>query len=362
MAPLTRRTFGLTLAAAPILTESALAQLSMLGDDVPPDAVLINANENPIGPCPEALEAIHAVVKNGGRYMFNETSRLAETLAEIEGVSADSAQAFAGSSDPLFRTVYAYTSAARPFVMADPGFEAGSSAASAAGAETISVALTKTYAHDVRSMLKAAPHAGVIYICNPNNPTGTLTSRADIDWLAANKPAGCILLIDEAYIHFSKSAVPCIDLVKTGQDVVVLRTFSKLYGMAGIRAGAAFAPAGILRKLSGYGTGMMPVAGMVGARVSLGVKNLVAERRKMMAGIRDDVFRFLDRKGLSYVPSESNKFMLDAGRPGREITAALRREKIYVGRSWPSWPNYIRVSIGTSEEMAKFKAALVKVL
>jgi histidinol-phosphate aminotransferase len=362
MARLSRRNFGLTLAAAPLLTESALAQLSMLGTSIPPDAVLINANENPLGPCPEALEAIQKAVRDGGRYMFQEASRLADALAESEDVSPDYVRPFAGSSDPLYRTVYAYTSPERPFVTADPGYEAGGSAAAAAGARTVFVPLTTAWAHDVRAMAKAGPDAGVIYICNPNNPTGTLTPKADIEWLAANKPDGCIILIDEAYIHLSRSAVPSIDLVKSGKDVVVLRTFSKLYGMAGIRAGAAFARPDILNKLARYGTGMMPVAGMIGARVSLGVRNLVAERRKIIGDVRDGVFAFLDERGVGYVPSESNKFMLDVKRPGREVAQALAREKVFVGRSWPSMPNHIRVSIGTSGDMEKFKAALVKVL
>jgi histidinol-phosphate/aromatic aminotransferase/cobyric acid decarboxylase-like protein len=362
MARLSRRTFGLTLAAGPLLTESALAQLSMIGTRIPSDAVLINANENPLGPCAEALEAIQKVVRDGGRYMFHEAVRLSEALAENGGVIPGYVRAFAGSSDPLYRPVFAYTSADRPFVTADPGYEAGRSAASAAGARTVSVPLTATWAHDVRAMAKAGPNAGVIYICNPNNPTGTLTPKPDIEWLVANKPAGCIVLIDEAYIHLSKSAVPCIDLVKAGKDVVVLRTFSKLYGMAGIRAGGAFARPDILNRLSRYGIGMMPVAGMVGARVSLGVRNLVSERRKIIGDIRDGVFAFLDKRGLAYIPSESNKFMLDVKRPGNEVAQELVREKVFVGRSWPSLPNHIRVSIGTADDMEKFKAALVKVL
>lgn len=359
---LTRRAFGLSLAAGPLLTEPALAQLSMLGGEPPPDAVLINANENPLGPCPEALEAMQKVLRDGGRYKYRETYRLAETMAEVLGVSDDSVRAFAGSSDPLYRVVYAYTSSSRPFVAADPSYEAGRGAAAAAGARTVNVPLTSTYAHDVRAMVKAAPNGGVFYICNPNNPTGTLTPRADIDWLVNNKPEGSVVLIDEAYIHFSASAVPCIDLVKAGKDVVVLRTFSKIYGMAGIRAGAAVARPDILNNIARYGIGIMPVAGMVGARVALGVQGLVGERRKIVADIRNDVFAFLRKKGVTHVPSESNKFMLDAKRPGREVAQALAAEKVFVGRSWPAWPNHIRVSIGTREDMEKFKAALAKVI
>jgi histidinol-phosphate aminotransferase len=359
---LTRRAFGLSLSAGPLLTEPVLAQLSMVGGDLPADAVLINANENPLGPCAEALEAMQQALRDGGRYRYREAFRFAEALAEREGLPVDSVRAFAGSSDPLYRTVYAYTSSTRPFVTADPGYEAGRGAAAVAGARSIGVPLTSNYAHDVRTMVKAAPNAGVFYVCNPNNPTGSVTPRADIEWLVDNKPAGSVVLIDEAYIHFSQSATPCVDLVRAGKDVVVLRTFSKIYGMAGLRAGAALARPDILGKLERYGTGIMPVTGMVGARASLGVKTLIAERRKLVADVRDDVTAFLRDRGLACVPSESNKFMVDVKRPGREVAQELASQKVFVGRSWPVWPNHIRVSVGTRDEMERFKRVIAKVV
>src|SRR5204863_6917711 len=132
------------------------------------------------------------------------------------------------------------------------------------GAKTFDVPLTKTYEHDVKAMMAAAPNAGVFYICNPNNPTGTLTSRADLEWLLANKPPGSILLLDEAYIHFA--GIPTAsDLVAADQDIIILRTFSKLYGMAGLRAGAALARPDLLARISHYSAGALPVTGMVGA-------------------------------------------------------------------------------------------------
>ncbi|MGC4048180.1 MAG: aminotransferase class I/II-fold pyridoxal phosphate-dependent enzyme, partial [Paludibaculum sp.] len=118
-------------------------------------------------------------------------------------------------------------------------------------------------AHDVKAMLAAGgSNAGVFYLCNPNNPTGTLTAREDIEYLVKNKPAGSIVMIDEAYIHFS-DAKPCTDMVAAGKDVIVLRTFSKIYGMAGLRAGAAFGRTDLLGKMMGFGTGYTPSTGMV---------------------------------------------------------------------------------------------------
>ena len=367
MGNLTRRGFGriTSLLAAgatlPFYNEAALAQLSMLGP-LPPDAVKINANENPMGPCKEAAEAIRAAVLDGGRYQYEETVKLSAALAEVEQVPVQSVVPYAGSSDPLHRAVLAFTSASKPLVIADPGYEAGPRAAAVSGAPVIKIPLTKDYRHDVEAMAAASPNAGLFYLCNPNNPTGTVTPKEDIEWLVANKPAGSIVLIDEAYIHLSHSAVRATYLVAQEKDVVILRTFSKLYGMAGIRAGAAIARPDLIERIKVYGIGPLPVAGMAGATASLRAANVVAERRKIIRDTREDVFTWLDRKNFAFVPSETNCFMIDTKRPGQEVIRALADEKVYIGRVWPVWPTYVRVTVGTREEMGKFKEAFGKVM
>jgi histidinol-phosphate aminotransferase len=247
--------------------------------------------------------------------------------------------------------------------MGDPGYEAGQRAAEFVGAKVHRVPLTKTFSHDVKAMVAADPNAGAIYICNPNNPTGTLTSRADIEWVLANKPAGSVLILDEAYIHLSKNAVPGSDLVAADKDVIILRTFSKLYGMAGLRAGAAIARPDLLKKMTGYGAGALPVTGMIGANTSLKVRNLVPERRKIIGDIREDTFAFLSKHNFTFVPSESNKFMVDVKRPGGEVVKEMaQKDHVYIGRVWPVWPTYVRVSVGTKEEMARFKTSFLRVM
>jgi histidinol-phosphate aminotransferase len=368
-----RRSFGRIAsvlaagAALPFYNESALAQLSMV-KNMPPDAVKINANENPMGPCPEAVDAIYNAVKNGGRYMYEDTYELAQTMASMEGVkfsygpNESEIEIYAGSSAPLHQSVVAFCSKDRPFVKADPGYEAGERAAKAVGADVVNVPLRKDkWDHDVRAMLAAAPNAGLFYICNPNNPTGTLTSRSDIEYLLANKPAGSVVLLDEAYTHISKNAVPCVDLVSKGKDVIVLRTFSKLYGMAGLRAGAAIARPDLLQKIHQWSAGMMPITGMVGATASLKAKNIVPERRKIMGDIREDTFSWLTAKNVEFIPSESNCFMMNVKRSGREFGVDMAQEKVYVGRPWPVWPNWVRVTVGSKDDMTKFKAAFTKV-
>ncbi len=353
------------VAGGALVNEFALAQQAerrMNRGPIPADAVRISSNENPLGPCPEALEAIYKVAKYGGRYSpFNEHGEFMKAVAETEGVKPAYIAPYAGSSDPLHRAVCAFTSPTRGFVMSDPGYEAGANTAEFIGAKVHRVPLRKDFSHDVQAMVKADPQAGVIYICNPNNPSGTMTSAKDIEWVIANKPKGSILLLDEAYVHFAtdETGVP---YVKNDQDVIILRTFSKAYGMAGIRAGIALGRPDLLEKLRPYGSGMLPITGLAAATASMRTKTLIAERRKINKDIRENVFEFLDSKKFSYVPSVSNKFMLQVNRPGMEVVQALAKENVYIGRVWKVWPTHVRVTVGTQPEMDKFKAALVKVM
>jgi histidinol-phosphate aminotransferase len=361
-----RRTFGriatiLTAGAAlPFYNEPAMAQLSRV--DAPPDAVMINSNENPLGPCKEAREAAHKMVDQGGRYLFGEAGKVLTILSEQEGLTPDHVNIYAGSSSPLHQAVIAFCSPTKPYVLADPGYEAGGVAAQFIGAPVIRVPLAKDYSHDVKAMAAASPTAGLIYVCNPNNPTGTMTRRSDLDWLLANKPKGSVVMIDEAYTHIAGGPF-CNDMVRADKDVVILRTFSKIYGMAGLRAGAAMARPDLLAKIRGWGhSGMMPITSMAAAAASLQSKTVVPERRKSIGEVRSDVLDFLDQHNFKCVPSVSNCFMVDTRRPSRDVITALAREKVIIGRPWPVWPTHVRVTVGLQEEMDKFKTAFLKVM
>jgi histidinol-phosphate/aromatic aminotransferase/cobyric acid decarboxylase-like protein len=293
--------------------------------------------------------------------MYGETDKVARLLAEQEGLKEEYVRIYPGSSAPLHQAVIAFTSPSRPFVVADPGYEAGARAAKFIGAKTVPVPLTKDYSHDVRAMA-AVPDAGLIYICNPNNPTGTMTSRADIEWLVANKPKGTVVMIDEAYTHIAPNGFFNSDMVAADKDVILLRTFSKIYGMAGLRAGAILARPDLIEKQGGFSAGMLPITGMAAASASLQVKELVPERRRIMGAVREDVFDYMEKNKFHYVPSVSNCFMVDVKRPGNDAVMAMRREKVYIGRVWQAWPTWVRVTIGTQDEMNKFKTAFSKVM
>ena len=222
--------------------------------------------------------------------------------------------------------------------------------------------LTKSYAHDVKAMVAADAGSGLIYVCNPNNPTGTLTSDADIDWLADNLPPDAVLLLDEAYTHISGARLRH-DLVAAGKNVIILRTFSKIYGMAGLRAGAALGRPELLDRIRPFSSGALPVTAMVAATASLKSRDLVRhaapDHRPTSARTRSS---FSTGTVSTTCPRQSNKFMVDVKRPGEEIILAMREHKVYIGRVWPSWPNHVRVTVGTAEDMDKFQRAFLKVM
>jgi histidinol-phosphate aminotransferase len=348
-------------AAAPA-TSAAPARPRRMRTAFPEGAVLINANENPLGPCKAACEAIASIAHKGGRYdVDGETEKLTQTFASQNGLKEEYISVYAGSSEPLHFTVLAFTSPTKGFVTADPSYEAGMYAAKVSGAKITKVALKADYAHDVKAMVAADPNAGVIYICNPNNPTGTLTTKEDIAYALANKPKGSIILVDEAYIHLSDSP-SVLDMVAADKDLIVLRTFSKVYGMAGIRCGFAIGRPDLLAKLQPYGQNAMPITGSAAANVSLLDTELVPQRKKIIGDIRNNTFEYLSANNYKFIPSQSNCFMIDTGRDGKQVIAAMQAKNVYIGRTWPIWPSYVRITVGSPDDMAKFKTAFKEVM
>jgi histidinol-phosphate aminotransferase len=363
-----RRSFLWTAAlaaATPMLTEATMAQAKLASQNgvLPADAVIINANENPLGPCKAACEAIAQIAPMGGRYdRLGEQDQFIATFAAQHGLKPENVAVYAGSSEPLYYTVMAFTSPTRGLVIADPSYEAPMGAALAVGAKIHKVALTDAVAHDVKAMIAADASPGVIYICNPNNPTGTITPREQILWALENKPAGSILLVDEAYIHLSDEQ-DVLDQVVAGKDLIVLRTFSKVYGMAGIRCGVALGRPDLLAKLQTYGQNSMPVTALAAARASIADPDLVPSRKKIIGDIRRDTIAWLKTSGYKVIGDpQSNCFMIDTGRAGHGVIAGMQSQKVYIGRIWPIWPNAVRITVGSADDMAKFKTAFKTVM
>ena len=361
-----RRTFlQLSAAATAAMAFRIATEASLAAEErnvFHPGAVVIDANENPLGPCDAARKAIVDMAPQGGRYSYWLKEEFVKTFTEMEGLKPEYLRVFPGSSEPLHFSVLAFTSPAKSYVTADPGYEAGMRAAKISGARVAKTLLTKSYSHDIKAMLAAAPDAGLFYVCTPNNPTGTMTPHSDIEQLVAAKPKGSVVLVDEAYIHFS-DGVSAIDLVKANQDVIVLRTFSKIYGMAGIRCGVAIGRPDLLTKLENFGGwSAMPITAVAAATASLKHEHLVSERKQLNAGIRQKTFDWLASQGYAYVPSQSNCFMLDTKRPAKEVIDAMAARNVYIGRPWPVWPTHVRITVGTQPEMEAFQQALQAVM
>ena len=364
-----RRAFLMTsavAAAVPILGEADFAQAKLASQRwgvLPPDAVIINANENPLGPCKAAIDAMAEIAPMGGRY---DRTGVQEAFLKIyaaqQGLKPENVAVYAGSGEPLHYTVLAFTSPTRGLVTADPSYEAPVVAAMVTKAPLHKVPLTASIGHDVKAMVAADPNAGVIYICNPNNPTGTITPREDILWALENKPAGSILLVDEAYIHLSNET-SVVDQIAAGKDLIVLRTFSKIYGMAGIRCGVAMGRPDLLDKLQAYYQNAMPVTALAAAKASISDPDLIPTRKKIIGDTRRETLAWLKANGYQVVGDpQSNCFMIQTDRDAHGIISAMQAEKVYIGRVWPIWPKAVRISVGTPDDMAKFRVAFKKVM
>ena len=366
-----RRTFfryaagASALAGLPLMTEPRLAFAARPHFADPNVGIHIDANENPMGPCDAARQAMDAIIPRGGRYLFNMEEELADIFAKQEGLNPESVIPFAGSTEPLHYTVLAFTSKDRPLVVADPGYEAPTWAAQITGAPVIKVPLADpkgTAAHDIKAMLAASSNPGVIYICNPNNPTGTCTPHAEIEKAVAGAPKDTVILIDEAYIHLCDEP-RSLHFVQEGKNVIVLRTFSKLYGMAGIRMGFAVGRPDLLEKMAQFsGQNSLPITAVVAAKASLLDADLVASRKKAIADTRMQTLAWLKSEGYATTPSESNCFMLNVRRPGKQVQAALAQKEMFVGRIWPAWPESLRITVGTPDEMTAFRKSFTEVM
>jgi histidinol-phosphate aminotransferase len=329
------------------------------------DTVVISSNENPLGPAQSALTAICSMGVQGGRYHWDEYTKTIDVFNDQFGLKKDYSALFPGSSGPLDLALMSNIGPDKPLVYGDPSYEQGPRAAETMKAPKYPVPLTATYAHDVKAMLKAHPSPGAYYIVNPNNPTGTITPKEDIVWLVNNKPAGSVVIIDEAYTHFSNNE-SCIDLVTQDKDVIVMRTFSKIYGMAGLRAGFVVARPDLIDRFNNVGGPSQSLASVsitsaAAARASLLDKDLVPLRKKINADVRTETVEFLSKRGYKVIPgSQGNMFMVDVKRPGKEFQSAMLKENVAIGRTWSAMPNYVRVTVGTKAEMARFQTAFVK--
>ncbi len=362
---LTRRTLGRLLGATAgaALLDSRLdgALSARAGTRTVTGPIRLSANENPYGPCARSLEALSASASSASRYPTLE-EELREALARHHGVRRDQIVLGCGSSDILRMADSAFVPAGRTIVAAEPTFEAVLNYAKVTRAEAVKIPLTSDFRHDLPKMTAACDaRTGMLYVCNPNNPTGTIVSADELRTAIGRVPPSCVVLVDEAYHHFVESPKygSALELSGAHDNVVVARTFSKIYGMAGMRLGYAVASTANAQLMQSHAAWdntnqaalAMGLAGLADAEV-------VPTQRKRLNDTRRWLCDELEKDGRRYIPSETNFVMIEMGGDMLPVAEALRARGIQVGRKFPSMPHWLRISIGRPEEMQAFVAAL----
>jgi len=357
---------GCFAAAAPAFTEFAMAQRALAGRGWTKDTIWLNANENPEGFPPPVLAAMNEALVTANRYHFPEFRDFYAALARSVEMEPEQVIVGGGSSEVLHFTVDAFTSPTRPLIVPDPTYEGPAEVATGLGARVVRVPLAAHYAADVKRLVEEAGKAGggLIYLCNPNNPTSAITTKKDLDWLVANLPPNTVLVVDEAYMHFVESPEfgSAMPYVRQGKDVIVARTFSKLYGMAGLRIGFACARPELIERLAPLRMGVVNIIGVRAVLAALAQTSLVDERRARMAKVRRDFCAWLRDKNLHYIEPHANFVMIDTGRDVRELGQVIMDNGIAVGRPFPPLDRMLRVSFGTAQEMARFREVFWQVL
>jgi histidinol-phosphate aminotransferase len=395
---ISRRRFAqwLGVGAASAVVSPSLARTNSLLHGLPlrPDSgaatvVRLSANENPYGPSPMALKAMTEAFSLSCRYPDEHADVLIDTLAKLNGIARDQILLGDGSGEILKLCAAAFTgplsisagrpvelaprsrgSAIRPFapgrgkmIVADPTFEAILNHARVNGADLIKVPLTASFAHDLTKMSSAA-NEGLIYICNPNNPTASITPKNEMRAFIDKTPRETMILVDEAYHHYADSAdyESVIPLVKDHSNLIVARTFSKIFGMAGLRLGYCVAQLQTIERLRPHQVwDSVNIMAIVAGTASLADGDQVTNGRKLNSETKRFVLGELEAMGFKSIPSEANFIMIDVKRPMRPLMEGLRQRGVQVGRVFPALPNHMRVTIGRRPEMETFLSSFKQV-
>lgn len=345
--------------------QERLEPVKLLPKD-PADLILLNSNENPYGPFPAAMEALVEARGAAMRYPDYWGDAIQEKIAAYHGVDSESVVVTCGSTEVLKLAAQAFLSPSRRLVMAEPTFEAITFYGKQTGAEIVKVPVTADYQHDLDAMARASQERpGLIYLCNPNNPTATLTAKAAVQEFLTRVPRESVVLVDEAYFHYVEdpSYGTMLDAVAAGSNVVVARTFSKVYGMAGLRLGYAIARKELMVQMRPHC--VWDATNVMACQAALASFGDTAEEKRQRtlnnqtrAWLADE----MKKRGHGCIPSHANFVCVHVAQPVRPVIEAFRQQGIAVGRPFAGLPEHIRLSIGLPEEMQKFVVGLDKAL
>jgi histidinol-phosphate aminotransferase len=314
-------------------------------------------NENPYGPSPAARAVISGTIPGACRYPDEEIKQLVELLAHTEGVPADHIVVGSGSGELLCALGLLHGRNGGEIIAAGPTYEELTNYAKHAGAELKFVPVDKQLNHDLAAMRAAvSDRTRAIYVCNPNNPTGTAISAASIRSFVESVPEPVTTIVDEAYLDFADSSdVRTVsDLVSGGKRVVVLRTFSKIHGMAGVRCGYAIARPDVAAEIAAARMSSPNIFAMRAARASLGDKAFLADTRRRIIASRTRITGELTRLGFAYAKPQTNFVFFDTGAPLERFDRFMKARNILVGRLFAPYSNWCRITIGTEPEVEAF--------
>jgi histidinol-phosphate aminotransferase len=356
------RNLGCLAIAGRFASEHAFAQQANTQSPSHDPIVWLDSNENPAGPPASAIKAMIDGVTATARYHVDEFEGFSEAIARSENVKPEQVLFGVGSTEVIDAAICAFTSTSAHLVTAAPSYDILIDLARSFGRKVVQAPLTEAWAYDVRKLAAEAANAGggLIYLCNPNNPTSSLTPTKDIDWLVANLPPHTILLVDEAYIHFADptQVESALKHVREGKNVIVARTFSKIYGMAGARAGFGCAKPELIQAMNPFMDKVIPILGLRAAMAALGERDtLVPERRANVARIRGELCDWLRQKKIEYIEPHANFIMIDVRRDVSAFGREMLAKGVAVGRPFPPLNQMLRVTIGTDAEMKKFREA-----
>jgi histidinol-phosphate aminotransferase len=327
-----------------------------------PAKILLNFNENPYGPTPKALEALATSGHAAARYPDSAYEEVRDALATLHGVKRENIVLGCGSTEILRAADMAFLAPGQSVVAAEPTFEAVLHVARVARAVPVKVPLTAEHRHDLPAMAAACTSkTGLVYVCNPNNPTGTIVTRDELAEFVPRVPSTALILVDEAYFHFAENPqyASVIDWIGKHPNLLVARTFSKIFGLAGMRLGYAI---GAKETIAAMQPQILRDNGnaavLAAALASLADKDFVATSRTRMNATRRWLAGELRKDGRTFIPSEANFMMIEMGADVQPIIEQFAARNILVGRRFPSMNNFLRVTIGTQPEMETFVATL----
>lgn len=339
------------------LPEAARFELALVTQQ--DDLIRLNHNENPYGPSRKALDAVQASIGSVNRYAAAECGPLTERIAELHGAKPGQILLGCGSTDILRMAAFSFLGNGRQLIQASPTFEAIENYARAASAEVISVRLARGFAHDLDGMLaRADASTTLVYICNPNNPTASLTPRKDLESFIGKLPASTYVLVDEAYHHYAGQSgmyASFIDRPVENDRVIVTRTFSAVYGMAGLRLGYAVASPSVVQMMGRFAS-QDNINGIAvrAALAALEDVDAVNESIRRNMDNRQEFFNQAMARAMKPIDSHANFVMMNTYYPAEDVIEQFRKNNILIGRSFPAMGTYIRVLLGSTEEMRRF--------